>query len=366
MPIVTEIKGPNAPAETAQTQSSQAVSRERAIRAYMGEAQQTPQASQRQDQSVVRNQNQVDPMELHQMNQGGNSETQVAQADAVEETLAPQVKPPEAKADEAISPQYAALARREKALRAQRVQQDQAFKAREDALKAREEALRSPSASPSIDSSKMVSLDDLAKDPYGALARAGLTYDQLVEQAMNAPKAGEVQMMTTVNQLQEEIKALRQELDGTSKSVKEQEGKAREGAVRQIRADVNQLVFTDPAFETIKVTGQQEEVVKLIQSVYDKGMGEEYPQGTLLDPHTAAQLVEDEIAENLYQWSSKASKIANRFKPQAPAAQTAQKTVAQQNSSNGQMKTLTNQMNGSPKLSSRERAILAAEGKLSK
>lgn len=311
----------------------------------------------------VQNANRVSLEELSQIS---------AQPDTNGETPAATEQPPVApspKEDPALSSQYAALARREKALRAQRLQSDQQFRAREEALKAREAALNPPA--PTFDPSKYVLRDDLRKDPFSVLANEGLTYEQLVEQAINAPKPEEVKLQQLEARYEAKIKALEARLENTDKTIKEQETTAYQSAINQITVDVNNLVNRDPAFETIKVTGQQSEVVKLIEDVYKHGMGSEYPKGTALDPYEAAKMVEEEVAEYLYNTASKASKVASRFKPAAQTvapANAAQKTDNKQPSSQNavQMKTLTNQMNASRQLSARDRAILAANGQLKK
>lgn len=333
--------------------------RDRAINAYVNPKGNEPQNAQVQ-QLPVSDPSKVTVQELAGLNSSG-----ISSDESETQTATPEVKSV-AKPEEAISPQYAALARREKALRARAMQQDQAFKAREEALKAREEALKPPSQT-SFDSSKYVSIEDLQKDPYGQLARANLTYDQLVEQAMNAPKPEEVRLQQLEAKYEAKIKALEDKLDGTNKSIKDQEDNAYKGAINQIRYDVTKIVNSDPSFDTIKVTGQTEEVVKLIESVYKDGMGNDYPKGSVLDVYEAAKMIEEEIAENLYNWSSKAQKVKSRFQPQSAATSAqspAQKSSTSQTSSNPQMKTLTNQMNASRQLSARERAILAAQGKL--
>lgn len=309
----------------------------------------------------VQNPNAVDPMEMAQLNQANNSEAPEAQAAPEEESKAPSPKE-----DPVLSSQYAALARREKALRAKAMQQEQSLKAREDALKAKEAELSARSSSPSFDPSKYVSREELRRDPFAILANENLTYEQLTEMAMNAPKPEQVAYQNEMAALKAELKALKDEQANTRKSIEERESEGYKAAVNQIRFDVKSLVNKDPAFETIKVTGQAEEVVKLIESVYKEGMGDDYPKGTLLDVYEAAKMVEDEVAENLYKWSSQASKVKSRFQ-QAPASSApAPKSATSQPSSNGQMKTLTNQMNASRQLSARDRAILAGKGQLGK
>ncbi len=358
---------PVSPSGASNPQEQKAAStRDKAINAFLNPKGEAPAAKETQPRDLpVQNANKVDVQELSHLTPQG--QISPSEGDAPAETAAPlEPKAPSVKEDPALSSQYAALARREKAIRAQRLQLEQDRRAW-DASKATPAAPQAPQA-PAFDPNKFVSLEDLQKDPFAALAKTGLSYEQLTQLAMNAPAPEEVKFQQLESRYEAKIKALEERLDGTNKAIKEQETAAYQGALNQIRADVTSLINKDPAFETIKVTGQHEEVVKLIESVYKDGMGSEYPKGTVLDHYEAAKMVEDEIAESLYQWTSKASRVASRFKPQqqvAPAAQ-AQKSNTQQTGPSQQARTLTNQMNSSKQLSPRERAILAAEGKLGK
>jgi hypothetical protein len=115
----------------------------------------------------------------------------------------------------------------------------------------------------------------------------------------------------------------------------------------------------------IKATGSHGEVVKLIQKVFDE-------DGILMTVEDAAKLVEEELVSEYLKYS-KLNKIAKKINPQpAPAASQAAAPASQQGAPSESpkqpqpAKTLSNNMASSRPLTARERAILAAEGKLGK
>jgi hypothetical protein len=100
------------------------------------------------------------------------------------------------------------------------------------------------------------------------------------------------------------------------------------------------------------------EIVRLITEVYEK-------DGYVMDLDDAASMVEDELVDRILS-TAKINKIKSKlepvFRPQA-SSRPPQSPVQQQQQSQ-QPKTLTNSMNSSRRLSARERAILAMQGKL--
>jgi hypothetical protein len=88
--------------------------------------------------------------------------------------------------------------------------------------------------------------------------------------------------------------------------------------------------------------------------------------GILLSVEEAAKEVEDELVSQLSKYAQKIKKLQQKFAPQskaAPQQPVNNKTAGQQQQPG---KTLTNSMGASRPLSTRERAILAFENKLSK
>lgn len=227
---------------------------------------------------------------------------------------------------QALSPQYTALAKRERALR----KLDEEIKQKEAAFKAQ--------------TANSISLEDLKKDPFGALNRAGVTYDQLTQQ----PEAESPE-----SALKAKIEALEAKLESTDKRFEERDTESYSQAIKVIEGDATLLVNSDPAFETIKAQGKVKDVVSLIEKIYES-------EGTILDVTEAAKLVEDALVEQLakqYESLGKLTKVKSKISP--PEAVTQQQSESQ---STG--KTLTNAMGAARQLSARERALLAFHNQL--
>ncbi len=271
---------------------------------------------------------------------------QQSQNDTVESISAPAESPQaETKApDEALSSHYAILARKEKALR----QREQQLRAKEAATRAQEEAAKAP-PKPAFDESKYIPKDRLTQDPFAVLGELGLTYDQLTEFAMNAPKQEQIMMSNELKALKAELAALKGETEQTKKTFQESQDLSRTQAIASIKAEVSSLVRQDPSLEMIKSTSSIDDVVGLIEKVYDT-------DGILLTVEEAAQEVENYLTEEALKLS-KLKKIQQRLQPSNAAAP---KTTGQPQKT--PLKTLTNSIASSRQLSARERAILAFKG----
>lgn len=306
--------------------------REAAIKAFTGEK---PQAQE----TPVQNPNKITAEELGAIKAKSPAD---GQAQAVEPkaevTAAP--KPEETP----LSSQYAQLARKEKALRAQA----QSIKAREDALKLAE-APKAPQRE-EIDPAKYISIEEFRKSPFKYLQQTGVTYDQVTQEALNAPSPEAMQMMQTVEALKAEIQALKTDQEGTKKNYAEQQDAQYKQAVNQIRAEVKQLVFTNDAYEACKATNSVDDVVELIEKTFKE-------DGYLMSVEDATKQVEDYLEEEAYKLSQ-LKKIQARLKPKGqedPAAKEANQDPKQP------QKTLSNAMSGSRQLTARERALAAAQ-----
>jgi hypothetical protein len=301
--------------------------RDKAVQAFMKS---TTQAQTAQEHPV-QNPSQVSPEEVSAI-----APSQSATNEAPAEATAPQ---------EPLSSQYAILARKEKALR----QREQQLRAREAALKP---AAPAEPAKPAFDESLYVKRDRLTQDPFTVLNELGLTYDQLTEMALNAPKPEQLAMQSELRALREEMKALRGE---TEKTLETSQKAQNDQALNLMRQEARKLVASDPNLEMIKITpGATNEIVKLIEDVY-------YKDGEFLSVEDAAQMVEDHLADEAMKYA-RAKKIQQRLQPKAETPTQKPNGAPQQQ----QLKTLTNSVTGSRPLSARERALLAFEGKLTK
>jgi hypothetical protein len=231
-----------------------------------------------------------------------------------------------------LSPQYVALARKEQALR----KQLQEFKSQQEAWK-QEQA-------------NYVSKKQLETDPLKTLADAGLTYDRLTELQLNQANPDPNQALL------DKIAALEGRLASVDEQFTNRDKQAYDQALATIRRDTDLLISSDPAYEIIKATSSQPEVVKLIQRVFEE-------EGDILSVEEAAQLVEDQLVEDKSSEISRLARLSKISKKLAPArpAQAMQQQAAQSQSPS---KTLTNAQSTNKPLSAVERAILAYQNGL--
>jgi hypothetical protein len=254
--------------------------------------------------------------------------------------------------EEPLSKQYAIIARKEKALRAREAQLSQQMKAKEAELAAREEMLKKvPSA---IDESKYIPKDRLKDEWLNILADAGISYDEIATGLLEQPKR-DPYMDAATRKMEAKIRELEEKLENTGKSYKEQQEAQYKQAVAQIERDAKQLVDSDPAYETIKSTGQFKEVARLIETTFNK-------EGYLMSVEEAAAAIEDELLERFLSTAQSVKKIQERLQPKAsatPKVETKQESNPAQQS---QLKTLTNAVGTTKRLSARERAIARFKG----
>jgi len=233
---------------------------------------------------------------------------------------------------EPMSPQYAALARKERAVRSQVRQLEEQKLAHQkelEAFKADRELLQL-----------------LETDPWTALAKKGISYDKLVESQINQPNP-------ELKALRDELAAVKEELAKTSKQTKDAGDQRWNDAVRAITADVTELVSEGDTYETIKKAGRTQDVVELITRTYQNG--------ETITIEDAAQAVEDallEEAEEEYKLLSQLNKLKNKLAP------TSQEAPASAQTQKPQATTLTGSMASTRQLSAKERAILAFNGQL--
>jgi len=251
--------------------------------------------------------------------------------------------------EEPLSPQYAVLARKEKALRAKAQAQEQAFKAKEEALVAREEALKAKEAEYQ---SNYISKDKLKTDAWSVLNELGYSYEQLTQEALNQSQESPAQR-AAIQRLEAKIQQLEAENKKSQTTAQEQQTKAYKQAVEQIRRDTTALVESDPTtYEAIHKSGSIDEVVALIEQTFKE-------DGVLMTVEEAAQEIENYLVEESLKYAQ-FEKVKKRLQPATPPAaeQKAETTQSQPT------KTLTNGMGASRQLSARERALLAFKGEL--
>jgi hypothetical protein len=259
-----------------------------------------------------------------------------------------------AKAQTAKDPEterrFAQIARQERALRAKAQQQDIAYKQREAALKAREEALTAPQTP---DLSQYIPRDRVKQDALSVLEESGVSWDELTQQVVNRQPT-DPRVNQNIARLEAKIQQLEAANQASQKTYAEQQTANYQAAVKQIKADVKQLVYTDPEFETIKAMKATNDVVELIEQTYAK-------DGIVLSVEDAAKEVENYLVEE----GLKITQIS-KIKARMAAANASRPATQEKTQSNQQtqMKTLTNASSSTRPLTVRERAIAAAEGRL--
>lgn len=331
-------------------------------------------------QSPVLDQNQVSPEEVGAIKAAtaGQNDTGIEEeviedtlqaSETTEETtvdtaLSPEETPAEpteeAPKDPALSRQFAQLARQERALRQKAAQQEASFKAREDALNKRMSELESKDKEYQTG---YIQKDRLKQNALSVLAEAGISYDDITQQALNAHPT-DPRVEATISRLEAKIMELEKANETSQTRQTEAQKQQYEAAVKQIELEAKSLISKDPAFETVKATNSIKDVVELITQTYEQ-------DGILLSVEEAAQQVEDYLIEEAMKLT-KIDKIKKRLQPATsttpPEVKAAAKTLADHaRAKNGQtqpMKTLTNAAGTSRQLSGKERAILAFKGEL--
>jgi hypothetical protein len=324
--------------------------RAKAIAAFNGQSQSTPQANSQPPPQIVQDQNNISVEELSAVKPSQPEVDKDTQSVAPE---APEVAPekPKTEEDPALTRQFLQLARQEKALRAKAQQQDKAIKAREEAIKAREAELASKSTEYS---QGYIPKDRLKQDPLSVLAEAGVSYDELTQQILNA-QPRDPRIDATISELRNEIKALKQANQDTQKTYTDQQQAAYQSAVKQIKVDVRNLVKADPnTYEAVSKTNSIDDVVELITETYNK-------DGVLLSVEEAAQEVESYLIDQGVNTLGRIDKIKKKLGlgQSQPKVQTPATPKQPQ-----PMKTLTNATASTRQLSARERAVLAFKGEL--
>jgi hypothetical protein len=258
----------------------------------------------------------VEPIKVTAVTQGAQR-SQVGMSPRVEQTPSTQpVEPPKSPTvteDPLISSKFAALARKEKAIRQRQLEIQQ--KERE-MVNLNEEISKAKAYR-----------ERLKSNPLDVLNEEGITYDQLVQEAVN-PRTAE---MTA---LQAQIKSLEDSLKRNQEESQKAYDERRNRALSTIRSDVNTLVSSDPAYETIKDMGMSEAVTHLIDVT-------EKEDGILLTIDKAAKQVNDYLLAEIDQLTSIPS-VKKRLQPQE-AQQPQEQAKAQAPQQTG-MKTLSHSM----------------------
>lgn len=272
----------------------------------------------------------------------------------VEAEVKPEVIVPEVK-QEQLSPRFAQLARKEKALRIEQ-QKVQAEKKAMEAKIAEYETSYLPKTK----------LSELAKNnPLGALEQMGITPDEFTQALLNAnPQDAAIQKIL------QRIEAVENQHKQTLTNLEMQQKQSYEQALTQIRNDIKLTAESDARFETVKEADAKgweatEGAVALVEEVFNKGWPEKkIPKGTIISNEQALEHVQSWVLEQAYEMAQ-IKGVKEKFSPPAPVE--TPKNVAP--TPKTPARTLTHQMNATKttRLSDkerRERAIAALTGQL--
>lgn len=223
----------------------------------------------------------------------------------------------------ALSPQLAAIAKQRRALQVQ-----------ERDLKAREEAITAQ-AGQSIEALKARA----QTNALGVLQELDIPYDRLTTELL----ANQNGYNPEIAALKNEIKSLKEEVN---KTFTDKETAQEQAVLKQIRSNVDSMSFSDDAYELIRATQSQADVVQFIHEIYKKS-------GKVVDEDVAMKAIEDE----LYEDAKKLAKIKKMQGILTPPQQAAASATQDQG-----LRTLTNKDSARPTLSRRQRAMNAMLG----
>ncbi len=236
---------------------------------------------------------------------------------------------------------FAAIIRREKAMRA-KVRE---YETRETETRTKYEADLAAAKAEIAASAEAKQLQERLKDPENALnvlTDMGYTDDQITQMLLNKP-GPESQL---IRSLSAKIAKMEQAQQDNFKKQQEEASANYQNALKTIESNVNKLVRANPdQFEVLAANEAQKSVVSYIEKVWKA-------EGVMLDPEEAATEIEDYLTEKSL-GVSKLKKIQAKLAPKPQ--QKAQPAPAKQPSP-----TLTNKVAQSTRpLTARERAIQA-------
>lgn len=357
---ISPVASPHAVQQVNPNAQAQADAKARAIAKITGE---TTQAAPEPQVPIPVNTNQVSTEELTAVTSAQNVTSEDTQTPPTPETTPPPTP------EDPLSKQYAQLARREKQLRLQKQQQDQALRAKEQELRAKEEAL---AAKEQEYKNGYIPKSRLKNETLDVFAEEGLTYEDIT--AKQLEQAGiNPQVKAHIARLEAQIQRLTETTEKSQKAQESQQAESYKAALNQIRADANKLVSTSgEQYEAIRSTSSQRDVVSLVESVFKDGLLKpnarhdkdwQYEPGTVISVEEAADMVEEHLMEEIDRLN-KISKVQKKYKQASTPANTTSAQKTQTNTQQPQIKTLTNNIGSTKKMTNRDRAIAAAEGRL--
>jgi hypothetical protein len=235
---------------------------------------------------------------------------------------------PEVPKQDPLSPQFAALARQQKALRAESMR-----------AKAEREAWMAEKAKYETD---YIPKSNLKQAALEALRKGEIPYDEVAQEMLREDVNPELA------RLQAEIAELKAGQDKFKTQAEERQSAEYKAALKQITTDVTEMIAQGDDFELIREMGQTEAVVELIEDTFKE-------EGRIMSNEEAAKQVEEYLLEEALK-VAQMNKIKQRL---TPAQESQQKSATPQ-----KLQTLSNAVGTTKPMSARERAILAFKGEL--
>lgn len=207
--------------------------------------------------------------------------------------VAPKTETPKTPEADPQAAKFAALSRREKALKAQERSLAQRAKEFEEKLKLASES--------KVDDAKYIDVDAFKKNPYEYMKKHGLTLEQVAEIALNDGKiTPESLVKQAETKLEKQIRELQEKLE--VKEAKEIEQRY-EQVLQGFKADMTKFVNDTEDYEMIRATDSVQTVYDVIETnfnnkiaefaeEYGREATEEERREFILDNKTACDMVE--------------------------------------------------------------------------
>lgn len=224
-----------------------------------------------------------------------------------------------------LSPQYAALARQQRALQVKERELNAKLKSME-------------SQAPKVDASELIAR--LKAQPLSVLQEAGVTYEQLTEAILANPSNPELQA------LEDRLKSVEENFD---KKISDRDQAQRQQVLSEMRSEAIELAKQGDDFELVRTRNKIPDVLRLIERTFDT-------TGEIMDVKEAMALMETELVKEAMKYAN-IGKIRKSIVPAQPA---------QQMQPQRQMRTLTNRDTATPPMSRKARAIAAFIGNTQK
>lgn len=228
-----------------------------------------------------------------------------------------------------IDPQAARILKAERALQVR----EQAYKKQISDIQAQLDQAKTAVASVE---------QDVMRDPLGFLQKRKIGYDRLTQDVLKSMEEN-----PNLIRLEDTVKSLQEQLAATEAKASKLNADAETETLAEMRKEADELIGQGDAFELVRTAGAKETAIRLIQKTLDK-------TGEMLSVQDALELVENDLLER-----QKALSAAKKIQA-GSGNQTTQTQAQSQGQGQRGMTTLQSTDTARPKLSPRERALIAS------